>query len=102
MTQQAGAPAGGVRGRRFRGAGALAALLAAIVLVPLVRLLPGDGAAALDLDAYLPRHPGEVLSYRLSGSIRGGVDLRLASRGTIAGVPTLSFERAGAPAAPTP
>ncbi len=95
MAQQAGAPGNGVRRRPARLAGAAVALLAAIVLVPLVRVLPGDGAAALALDAYLPAHPGEVLSYSVSGSLRGGVDVRLASRGEVAGVPTLALERTG-------
>lgn len=95
MAQQAGGPGNGIRRRRVRHAGAAVALIWAIALVPLVRVLPGDGAAALGLGAYLPGHPGEVLSYRVSGSLRGDVDVRLASRGEVAGVVALALERTG-------
>jgi hypothetical protein len=97
MSQQVPAPAGS-GGRRLPQAllGA-AALLAAIVLVPGIRLLASDGAAALAPGSYLPQRAGEVLTYRLGGSLRATVELRLASRGVVAGVPTLSFEQLGTP-----
>ena len=79
-------------GARLRPVAVAAALLGAVLLVPLVRLVPGDGAAPLALDAYLPQHPGERLTYRLNGSLRATVELRLAARRTTAGVPTLSLE----------
>lgn len=97
MSQQVPSPArsGWCRGpRSLLGA---AALLAAIVLVPVIRLLGTDGAAALAPGSYLPQRAGEVLTYRLGGSLRARVELRLASRGVVAGVPTLSFEQLGTP-----
>ncbi len=97
MSQQAESRRTGTVGARLRPAAAAAALLGAVVLVPLVRVVPGDGAAPLALDAYLPQHPGERLTYRLNGSLRTTVELRLASRRTIAGVATLSLERLAAP-----
>jgi hypothetical protein len=98
MAQRAGALRTGASRTRLRLAGAAAAVVGAVALVPLVRLVPGDDAAPLPLDAYLPQRPGEVLTYRLSGSLRSTVELRLAARSTTAGVPTLSLERLGTPA----
>jgi hypothetical protein len=97
MSQRAASRRTGAVRARLRRAAAAAALLGAVLLVPLVRVVPGDGAAPLALDAYLPQHPGERLTYRLSGSLRATVELRLAARRTTAGVPTLSLERLGAP-----
>ena len=91
MSQQApGRPLG-----RLRALGAASALLVAAALVPVVRVAGSDGAAALSPGAYLPQRTGEVLIYRFGGSLRATVDLRLASRGVIAGVLTLSLERIG-------
>jgi hypothetical protein len=97
MSQRAASRRTGAVRARLRRAAAAAALLGAVLLVPLLRVVPGDGAAPLALDAYLPQHPGERLTYRLSGSLRATVELRLAARRTIAGVPTLSLERLSAP-----
>lgn len=98
MSQQApsrspGAPATLLR----RAAAALAALLA-VALLPLVRAVAADDAAPGSLDRYLPAIAPERLSYRLSGSLRATVVLRLATRGITAGVLTLSLERVDAPA----
>ena len=99
MSQQAASRRTGAVGALLRRVAAAAALLGALLLVPLVRVVPGDGAAPLALDAYLPQHPGERLTYRLSGSLRTTVQLRLSARRTTAGVPTLSLERLDAPTA---
>jgi hypothetical protein len=98
MSQQGTAPGRPLRDRHLRALGAAVALLAAAVLVPLVRVVGSDGAAALAPGAYLPQRAGEVLGYRLGGSLRGTVELRVGSRGLIAGVPTLSLEQLTAPA----
>jgi hypothetical protein len=97
MSQRAASRRTGAVRARLRPVAAAVALLGALLLVPLVRVVPGDGAAPLGLDAYLPQHPGERLTYRLGGSLRATVELRLAARRTTAGVPTLSLERLGAP-----
>jgi hypothetical protein len=98
MSQQGPAPGRSLLHRRLRALGAAIALLAAVVLVPLVRVLGSDGAAALAPASYLPQRAAEVLTYRLGGSLRATVELRVGSRGTIAGVPTLSLEQLAAPA----
>jgi len=95
MSQQAPAPRRSRWRGRVRAAAAAVAVLGAAALVPLVRVLGSDGAAAATPGSYLPERPGEVLTYRLGGSLRATVELRLASRGVIAGVPTLSFEQLG-------
>ena len=97
MSQRAASRRTGAVRARLRPVAAAVAFFAALLLVPLVRVVPGDGAAPLGLDAYLPQHPGERLTYRLGGSLRATVELRLAARRTTAGVPTLSLERLGAP-----
>ncbi|HEY2704930.1 MAG TPA: hypothetical protein VGL20_14685 [Candidatus Dormibacteraeota bacterium] len=101
MSQQATSRRTGAVVARLRPVAAAAALLGAVLLVPLVRMVPGDGATPLALDAYLPQHPGERLTYRLNGSLRATVELRLASRRITAGVPTLSLERLDPPAGAT-
>src|SRR5690349_15086034 len=98
MSQQAPAPGRSRLGGRLRALGAATALLAAAALVPLVRVLGSDGAAALAPGSYLPQRAGEVLTYRLGGSLRATVELRVGSRGVIAGIPTLSLEQLTAPA----
>jgi hypothetical protein len=97
MSQQGPAPGTPLRRGRLRALAAAAALLAAAALVPLVRFLGSDGAAALAPGSYVPQRAGEVLTYRLSGSLRATVELRVGSRGVVAGVPTLSLEPAGTP-----
>jgi hypothetical protein len=97
MSEQAPAARRARRRGRPRTLPGAAALLAAIALVPLIRLLGSDGAAAATPGSYLPQRSGEVLTYRLGGSLRATVELRLASRGVVAGVPTLSFEQLGTP-----
>ena len=97
MSQQGRAPGTPPWRGRLRPVAAAVALLGAAALVPLVRVLGGDGAAALTPGSYVPQRSGEVLTYRLGGSLRATVELRLASRGVIAGVPTLSVEQLGTP-----
>src|ERR1700756_4889439 len=97
MSQHAPPPQGSRWRRRLRALGAAGALLGAAALVPLVRVVGSDGAAALAPGSYLPQRAGEVLTYRLGGSLRATVELRLASRGVVAGVPPPSFEQLGPP-----
>lgn len=101
MSQQARTgPAGAVRAP-LRPLAAALALLMAVALLPLVHTVASDGAGPRPAGAYLPQHPGERLTYRLSGSLRTTVELRVAARAVTAGVLTLSLERAGATPAST-
>jgi hypothetical protein len=97
---QHGRARGGAAGPRARPLAAVAALIAAAALVPLARVVPGGAGVLLPVDAYLPTHAGQRLTYRLTGSIRTEVVLQVTAMGRTAGVPTLSLERRGAPPGP--
>lgn len=85
--------------RRLRGAAGIVALLAAVALVPLARIVPGGAAPLLSVADYLPSHRGQTLVYRYSQSTVGAdhsgtVTMLVTDAGVVAGVQSVALQPA--------